>query len=83
MGYKEIVFDLSADQPLNSKSCGFYCLRYIIDRQWKDMTDYIWFIRDNTTSNDHLESWDMDLNVRPELKKKIKKNNEVYKRTLK
>lgn len=83
MGYKEVVFDLSTDQPLNSKSCGFYCLRYIIDRQWKDMTDYLWFVRNDSTSNDHLEDWDMDLNVKPEIKNKIKKNNDVYRKTLK
>lgn len=92
MGYKEVVFDLSTDQPLNSKSCGFYCLRYIIDRQWKEMTDYLWFVRNEaqqaapvapSTSTDSFEDWDMDLNVRPKSKNKIKKNNEVYRKTLK
>lgn len=83
MGYKEVVFDLTPNQRLNSKSCGFYCLRYIIDREWKDMTDYLWFVRDNTTSNDHFENWDMDLNIRPDIRDKIKKNNDVYKNSLK
>lgn len=92
MGYKEVVFDLSTDQPLNSKSCGFYCLRYIIDNQWKEITDYLWFIRNDSTSNDSFEDWNtiedlslwrMDLNVRPNLKNKIKKNNKVYRKTLK
>lgn len=94
MGYKEVVFDLSTDQPLNSKSCGFYCLRYIIDNQWKEITDYLWFIRNDSTSTDwnnpkhvvrtdSFENWNMDLNVRPNLKNKIKKNNKVYRKTLK
>ena len=83
MGYKEVVFDLTPNQRLNSKSCGFYCLRYIIDREWKDMTDYLWFVRDNSTSNDHLENWNMDLNIRPDIRDKIKKNNDVYKNSLK
>lgn len=83
MGYKEVVFDLTPNQRLNSKSCGFYCLRYIIDREWKDMTDYLWFVRDNSTSNEHFENWDMDLNIKPELRDKIKKNNDVYKKSLK
>ena len=83
MGYKEVVFDLTPNQRLNSKSCGFYCLRYIIDREWKDMTDYLWFVRDNSTSNDHFENWNMDLNIRPDIRDKIKKNNDVYRRSLK
>lgn len=92
MGYKEVVFDLTPNQRLNSKSCGFYCLRYIIDREWKDMTDYLWFVRDNSTSNENFENWDtiedlslwrMDLNIRPDIRDKIKKNNDVYRRSLK
>ena len=46
MGYKNVVFDLSADQPINSKSCGYFCLRYIIERQWKQMDNFLWFVRD-------------------------------------
>ena len=82
MGYKEVVFDLTPNQPLNSKSCGFYCLRYILDEEWKNMVDYLWFVRNDKTSNSKLEHWEFDLNVRPEIKNKLKKNNDVYRRSL-
>lgn len=82
MGYKEVVFDLTPNQPLNSKSCGFYCLRYILDEEWKNMVDYLWFIRNDSNSSNKLEHWEFEMNVRPEIKNKLKKNNDVYKRSL-
>ena len=85
MGYKNVVFDLSADQPTNSKSCGFYCLRYIIERQWKQMDNYLWFVADNKD-----KEWDMydrfnlvSKNIDQKNKPKLKKNNDIYQRTLK
>lgn len=93
MGYKNVVFDLSADQPTNSKSCGFYCLRYIIERQWKQMDNYLWFVADNRD-----QSWDMygeasanaydrfnlvSKNIDEKNKPKLQKNNDIYQRTLK
>lgn len=84
MGYKNVVFDLSADQPTNSKSCGFYCLRYIIDRQWKLMDNYLWFV-----ANDKDKQWDMydrfnlvSKNIDEKNKPKLRKNNDIYQRTL-
>lgn len=84
MGYDNIVFDLSADQPTNSKSCGFYCLRYIIDRQWRKMTDYLWFV-----SNEEEKLWDMydkfnlvSKKIDEKNKAKLNRNNEIYQKTL-
>lgn len=84
MGYKNVVFDLSADQPTNSKSCGYYCLRYIIERQYKNMDNWLWFVYNNKE-----ELWDMydkfnlfDKNIDEKNKAKLKKNNELFQKTL-
>lgn len=88
MGYKNVVFDLSADQPTNSKSCGFYCLRYIIERQWKHMDNYLWFVANNRNEDDSF-AWNMfdkfnlaSKNVDEKNKPKLRKNNDIYQRTL-
>lgn len=84
MGYKNVVFDLSADQPTNSKSCGYFCLRYLIERQWKEMDNFLWFVW-----NDHATTWDaydkfnlVSKNIDEKNKSKLKKNNELYQKTL-
>lgn len=94
MGYKNVVFDLSADQPINSRSCGYYCLRYIIERQWKQMDNYLWFVRIEDPqlrmADDKDKEWDMydrfnlvSKNIDQKNKPKLKKNNDIYQRTLK
>ena len=40
-GFEEIIVDLLADQPIKSKSCGFYCLKYILTNKWERMHNYI------------------------------------------
>ena len=89
MGYKNVVFDLSADQPTNSKSCGFYCLRYIIERQWKQMDNYLWFVADDKDKEDDAIAWNMydrfnlvSKNIDQKNKPKLKRNNDIYQRTL-
>jgi hypothetical protein len=86
MGYKNVVFDLSADQPTNSKSCGYFCLRYIIERQWKHMDNFLWFVRDE---HDKENDWDVfdrfnlvSKNIDEKNKSKLKKNNELFQKTL-
>lgn len=76
-GYKNVVFDLSADQPLNSKSCGYFCLRYIIDKQWKLMDNYLWF-EINNKNKFNLISKNIDEKNKP----KLRKNNDIYQRSL-
>lgn len=101
MGYKNVVFDLTADQPTNSKSCGFYCLRYLIERQWNQMDNYLWFIRIEDpqvrVADNRDESWNMygeasayaydkfnllQKNIDEKNKSKLRKNNDIYQRTL-
>lgn len=76
MGYKNIVFDLYADQPTNSRSCGFYCLRYLIEHQYKNMDNYLWF--ENINGNATLVSKNID----QKNKSKLQRNNDIYQRTL-
>lgn len=76
MGYDNVVFDLTSDQPINSKSCGYYCLRYIIEKLWHNMDNYLWFRLNN--SNFELISKHIDDKNKP----KLKKNNEFYQKTL-
>lgn len=71
-GYTDIVFDMKADQPLNSKSCGFYCLRYIIDKEYNKLDNYIRF------ENDKL----YDKKIDTDLMEKLDKNNDIYHKTL-
>ena len=76
-GYEYVCWDMSADQPLNSKSCGFYCLRYIIDKQYKKMDEYI-LIKLNED-----EKWKIiDKNINSEHKNKLINNNTVFQKTL-
>lgn len=72
MGYKNVVFDLTSDQPLNSKSCGFYCMRYIIDKQYRKMEDYLWFVDGKLKTK----------KINDELKSKLRHNNAIYQKTL-
>lgn len=86
-GYKNVVFDLSTDQPLNSKSCGYFCLRYIIDKQWKLMDNYLWFEIDNKNSHPSIEGCEnkfnlISKNIDEKNKPKLRKNNDIYQRTL-
>lgn len=96
MGYDNVVFDLSADQPTNSKSCGFYCLRYIIDRQWRKMTDYLWFVSTNSKNPKHMNVYNKEeklchmydkfnlvsKKIDEKNKAKLNRNNRIYQKTL-
>lgn len=76
-GYTNIAWDMSADQPLNSKSCGYYCLRYIIDKQYKRMNEYI------LTKYNGDGKWEIiDKNIESEHKKKLIINNNIFQKTL-
>ena len=76
-GYENIAWDMSADQPLNSKSCGYYCLRYIMDKQYQRMDEYI------LTKYNGDGNWEIiDKNINPEHKNKLMNNNDVFQKTL-
>lgn len=76
-GYENIAWDMSPDQPLNSKSCGYYCLRYIIDKQYKRMKEYI------LTKYKGDGDWEIiDKNIESEHKNKLINNNNVFQKTL-
>lgn len=76
-GYENIAWDMSADQPLNSKSCGYYCLRYIMDKQYQRMDEYI------LTKYNGDGNWEIiDKNIKSEHKNKLINNNNVFQKTL-
>lgn len=41
-GYKHILIDLRAHQRVSSKSCGFYCIRYIVEEEWRNAKESIY-----------------------------------------
>ena len=38
-GFSHILIDLRIHQQITSKSCGFYCIRYLIEQEWKTVKD--------------------------------------------
>ena len=38
-GFSHILIDLRIHQQITSKSCGFYCIRYLIEQEWKTIKD--------------------------------------------
>lgn len=38
-GFRHILIDLRIHQQITSKSCGFYCIRYLIEENWKTIKE--------------------------------------------
>ncbi len=71
-GFDEIIVDLLADQPIKSKSCGFYCLKYILTNKWERMRNYILIRRVGN-------KYTMNFVDKNELNKTlIRRNNEIF-----
>ena len=71
-GFDEIIVDLLSDQPIKSKSCGFYCLKYILTIKWERMKNFILIRKvNNGYSMDFVDK--LNLN-----KTHIRQNNEIF-----
>ena len=71
-GFDEIIVDLLADQPISSKSCGFYCLKYILTNKWERMKNYILIRKINGKYSMHFND-----KIEPN-KTLIRRNNEIF-----
>jgi hypothetical protein len=38
-GFRHILLDLRSHQKITSKSCGFYCVRYLIEEEWRNIKE--------------------------------------------
>lgn len=38
-GFRHILIDLRSHQKITSKSCGFYCVRYLIEEEWRNIKE--------------------------------------------
>lgn len=38
-GFRHILIDLRSHQKITSKSCGFYCVRYLIEEEWRNVKE--------------------------------------------
>lgn len=55
-GFRHILIDLRIHQQITSKSCGFYCIRYLIEENWKTIKDgtYLSFVPGKYSNVDRL-----------------------------
>ena len=68
----EIIVDLLADQPIKSKSCGFYCLKYILTNKWERMKNFILIRKENGGySIEFIDKFNSNKTL-------IRRNNEIF-----
>ena len=71
-GFDEIIVDLLADQPIKSKSCGFYCLKYILTNKWERIKNFILIKKKNGGySIDFIDKFNLNKTL-------IRRNNEIF-----